>query len=76
MSNNKHKHLHKGHIMFKTDLLTVDELAKALKVKKRWVYVKTRDKGPNSIPRVQVGRHIRFEEKSVMDWLRANTNQQ
>jgi excisionase family DNA binding protein len=55
------------------DLLTVSELASILKVKLRWVYMHTRQTGPNSIPRIQVGRHIRFELDKVMQWLNDNT---
>lgn len=52
------------------ELLTPSELASKLKVTKSWVYVKTRDKGPNPIPRIMCGRHLRFELDKVMAWLR------
>ncbi len=53
------------------NLLTVDELAKFLKVPKSWVYSRTRKTGPDSIPRIKVGKYIRFEIDKVMEWLKA-----
>jgi len=47
-------------------LLTIDELAKALKVKKstiyQWVHL-------GSIPYIKVGRLLRFKEGSIQKWL-------
>ncbi len=51
------------------DLLTVVELAELLKVPVSWVYARTREKGPNAIPRVRVGKYIRFQPDAVFDWL-------
>ena len=50
-------------------LMTVDELAEALKVPKSWVYSRTRQIDTGSIPRVQVGKYIRFRFQDVMDWI-------
>ena len=50
-------------------LLTVDELAKELKVAKSWIYSRTRETGPGTIPRLKVGKYLRFEERAVMEWL-------
>ena len=52
------------------NLLTVDELAETLKIPKSWVYGKTRETGPDAIPRIRVGKYIRFELEKVMDWLK------
>ena len=52
------------------DILNPEELAKKLKVHKSWVYGQTRETGPGSIPRVKVGKYLRFSEKEVMEWLR------
>ena len=57
------------------ELLTVEEMAKNLKVSKAWVYRYTRDTGPDAIPRVYAGRYIRFVESDVMDWLRKQNSQ-
>ena len=50
-------------------LLTVDELASALRVPISWVYDKTRQTGPGTIPRIKVGKYLRFELNEVMGWL-------
>ena len=52
------------------DLLTLNELAEKLKVKPSWVYGYTRQTGPGAIPRIKVGKYLRFRESEVMDWLR------
>ena len=55
------------------NFLTVDELAETLKVPKSWVYSRTRETGPESMPRIKAGKYIRFEMERVMDWLRAQS---
>lgn len=52
------------------NLLTIDEMAEALKVAKSWLYSRTREIGPDAIPRVKVGKYIRFVEADVMEWLK------
>jgi len=52
------------------NLLTVDELAKILKTPKSWVYGKSRQTGPGAIPRIKVGKYLRFELDKVMVWLK------
>ena len=51
------------------NLITVDELSERLKVPKSWVYRKSMEKGPSSIPVVKVGKYIRFDPKKVSSWL-------
>jgi excisionase family DNA binding protein len=51
-------------------LLTVEELAKELKVKPSWVYGETRKTGPRSIPKLRVGKYLRFNLQEVLDWLK------
>ena len=51
-------------------LLDTDGLSEYLKVPKSWVYEKTRDKGNGSIPRVMVGKYVRFNVHDVLDWLK------
>ena len=50
-------------------LMTVDELADYLRVPKSWVYGRTREKGPDAIPRVSCGKYIRFRLNEVLAWL-------
>lgn len=52
------------------NLLTIDEMAAGLKVRKSWLYRKTMEKGPGSIPRVRLGKYLRFIEADVMAWLK------
>ena len=56
--------------MIEEKLLTVSELAKVLRVPKSWVYLQTRKKGPEAIPRIRAGKYIRFHEDEVLLWLR------
>jgi|WetSurMetagenome_2_1015567.scaffolds.fasta_scaffold1652904_1 excisionase family DNA binding protein len=51
-------------------LLTVGQMAKLLQVPKSWLYSKARFRGPGAMPRVRVGRYLRFNLRSVMEWLR------
>ena len=52
------------------EFLTVSELAEALKVPKSWIYSRTREIGPGTMPRLKVGKYLRFDYQAVMDWLR------
>jgi excisionase family DNA binding protein len=52
------------------ELLTLAELAEKLKVRKSWVYARTRETGPGSMPRLKAGKYLRFQEQAVMEWLR------
>jgi excisionase family DNA binding protein len=51
------------------ELLTVDELAKSLKIPKSWVYSRSRQTGPDAIPRMKVGKYLRFRLADVLAWL-------
>lgn len=51
------------------NLLTVEELADRWRVPKSWVYSKTRIKGENAIPRIQIGKYIRFVPNEVDEWI-------
>jgi len=52
------------------ELLTISELAEKLKVTKSWLYAQSRIKGENSIPKLRVGKYIRFDESEVLQWLK------
>lgn len=49
--------------------LTVKELANVLRVDKSWIYSRTRETGPGTIPRIVVGKYRRFILQDVLDWL-------
>ena len=50
------------------ELLTVQELAEKLKVKKSWVYSRTRETGPGAMPRISLGKYRRFKLQDVLEW--------
>ena len=52
------------------NLETVDELAARWRVKKCWLYQRTKETGEGSIPRVKMGKYLRFEPEAVDAWLR------
>ena len=47
-----------------SELLTADELAKALKVSPTWIYERSR---MGSLPTHRIGRYIRFELNEVIE---------
>jgi excisionase family DNA binding protein len=49
-----------------TRLLTVDEVAERLGVRKEWVWAQAR---AGRIPHVQLGRYRRFREEAIDAWL-------
>jgi len=58
------------HSLTLDELLTLEELAERLKVRKSWVYARTRETGAGCLPRIKCGKYLRFEEKAVTQWLR------
>jgi len=53
--------------------LTVDELAESLKVPKSWIYSRSREKGPDAMPKIKVGKYRRFILNDVLDWLKSRS---
>jgi predicted DNA-binding transcriptional regulator AlpA len=51
------------------DILTPEELAARLKVRKTWVYEQTRSRNQNPLPRLNMGRYLRFDWAKVVEWL-------
>lgn len=53
------------------DILTPEELAARLNVRKSWVYEQTRPHNRNrfSLPCLAIGRYIRFDWTRVVGWL-------
>ena len=56
--------------MKETNFLTIAEMADILKVPKSWLYSRTRETGPESIPRIKIGKYIRFQQDKVMEWIK------
>lgn len=50
-------------------LWTIEELMEFLGVTRSWVYKKTFAK---EIPFIKVGRHLRFVESRILEWLSEN----
>ncbi len=50
-------------------LLSVEELAKRLRVPVSWVYDRTRRGHPERIPHLKVGRYVRFSEAEIAVYL-------
>ena len=59
----------------KTDLLTLEEMAARLRVNQSWLYRQTKRHGPGSIPRLKVGKYLRFNEAEVMAWITDQNDQ-
>lgn len=51
------------------DILTPEELAARLKVRKTWVYEQTRSRSRNPLPRLNMGKYLRFDWTKVVEWL-------
>jgi len=55
------------------ELLTIDELADRLKVKKSFIYEHTRSRAgvrnDNPLPHIRMGKYLRFNWTAVMKWL-------
>ena len=51
------------------DIITPEEVAARLKVPESWAYEKTRARCRNPIPCLRLGRYIRFDWNTVVNWL-------
>lgn len=51
------------------ELLTIDEIAAKLKVKKSFLYAPCRRKGHDAIPFVKVGKYLRYRFAEVTEWI-------
>lgn len=52
------------------ELLTIGEMADRLKVKPSWLYFRTKQTGDNAIPRIKIGKYLRFDPVAVMEWIK------
>jgi excisionase family DNA binding protein len=53
------------------NLLSVEELSESLNVPKSWIYSRTRETGPGTMPRINVRKYCRFALDDVLDWLKS-----
>jgi len=51
------------------EFMTIEELAHLLKVPKGWIYARTRERSPNTLPFYKVGKYLRFRLGEVQGWL-------
>ena len=49
---------------------TIDELSERTRRHKSWWYSRTREIGPDSVPRLKVGKYLLFVPEEVDEWLR------
>jgi excisionase family DNA binding protein len=54
---------------FDSQLMTVSEIAEALRVPESWVYERTRRRGSERMPHIKLGKYLRFEVADVRSWL-------
>jgi excisionase family DNA binding protein len=52
-------------------LWNIDKVAEHLDVPKGWIYQRTRDRSPSTIPFYKVGKYLRFDPDEVQAWLEA-----
>ena len=50
---------------FDAQLMTVSEIAEALRVPESWVYERTRRRGSERMPHIKLGKYLRFELTDV-----------
>ncbi len=69
---------HEAVTMKPEDILTPDQLAQRLQVKRSWVYEKCRRRGRYSeapIPCLRIGRYLRFYWPDICEWMRNGSNE-
>jgi excisionase family DNA binding protein len=50
-------------------LLTVEEVARLLRVPKSWVYERSRARSPERFPHIKLGKYLRFYKADVQQYL-------
>ena len=57
-------------------LLTVEEVARRLRVPKSWVYEHTRPSSNPQIPHLKLGKYLRFRPPDIEDFVRQGCGDQ
>jgi excisionase family DNA binding protein len=65
----KPKQDHTGAAECLLELLTVDEIAAALRVSPSWVYERVRKRGRDKMPHLKIGKYLRFRLNEVRIWV-------
>ena len=56
-------------MILERNLITPDQLSEKLQVPRSWIYARTRETGPDSMPKIKVGKYLRFHLNEVLDWI-------
>jgi len=51
------------------NLLTPEQMAGVLGVRKSWLYRQTMQRGPGAIPRIRLKKYLRFDRAAVLRWV-------
>ena len=51
------------------NFLTVHQVADLLQVPVSWVYERTRRHGPEQMPHFKIGKYLRFEKRTLLDFI-------
>ncbi len=52
------------------DLMTVEDVARFLKVPESWVYERIRRRGIDRLPHFKIGKYLRLSEREIAIWLK------
>jgi hypothetical protein len=56
------------------ELESTEELSKRWRRAKSWLYARTKERGPDAIPRINFGKYVMFEPDKVDAWLRSRSS--
>ncbi|MGD0275674.1 MAG: excisionase [Syntrophales bacterium] len=56
--------------MTNEDYVSISEMAALLKIPKSWLYSRSRETGPGSMPRLKVGKYIRLNPETTIAWIK------
>jgi len=51
------------------NLLSPEQMAAVLGVRKSWLYRQTMQRGPGAIPRIRLRKYLRFDRAAVLRWV-------
>ena len=57
-----------------TEILTPEEVSQLLRTSLGWVYEKCRTRQRDPLPAMHIGRYLRFEKHTVIEWARNHGN--
>lgn len=57
-----------------SEILRPEEIASLLRTSISWVYEKCRSRQRDPLPCLRIGRYLRFEKRTVLEWARNHGN--